>query len=73
MSLHLLPVSSFSSSQRSKLAGVWLLDNCSVKLYHRVENFVKDAADRVAALLKSFLCHAVGRVLAEKYRKRLFH
>jgi len=76
MSLHLLPVSSFSSSQRSKLAGVWLLDNCSVKLYHRVENFVKDAADRVTALLKSFLCHTVGRVLAddfEKYRKRLFH
>ena len=73
VSLHLLPVSSFSSSQRSKLADVWLLDNCSVMLYHRVENFVKDAADRVAALLKSFLCHAVGRVLAEKYRKRLFH
>jgi len=76
MSLHLLAVNSFSSSQRSNLAGVWLFDNCSVKLYHRVENFVKDAADCVAALLKSFLCHAVGRVLAddfEKYRKRLFH
>ena len=76
MSLHLLPVNSFSSSQRSNLASVWLFDNCSVKLYHRVENFVKDAADCVAALLKSFLCHAVGRVLAddfEKYRKRLFH
>jgi len=53
----------------------WLPDNCSVKLYHRVENFVKDAADRVAALLKSFLCHTFGHVLAddfEKYRK-LFH
>jgi len=76
MGLHLLPVSSFSSFQRSWLAGVWLLNNCSVELCHRVENFVKDAADRVAALLKSFLCHTVGRVLAddfEKYRTWLFH
>jgi len=76
MGLYLLPVSSFSSSQKSRLAGVWLLGNYSIKLYHRVENFVKGAADRVAALLKSFLYHTVGRVLAddfEKYRKRLFH
>jgi len=61
---------------RSRLAGVWPLANCSVKLYHRVENFVKGAADHVAASLKSLLCFTVGRDLAddfEKYCKPLFH
>ena len=45
----------------------------TVRQHHLLENFVKGAADRAAALLKSLLCHTVGRVLAEKYRNLLFH